>query len=139
MRVWEYGSMRVILVFPDSEDVVAVKGYVGVAAAHVVVAAYAAVVAYVVVVAYAAAVVAYVVVAYAAVALEGYVVAEAAAYAAVADKYEVVDLHVVAGDWCAALQPGLVLPQGVAEDLPADELLNPIRMQAHCYVVVIHD
>ena len=124
--------MRVILVFPDSEDVVAVQGYVaGAAAAHVVVAAYA-------VAAYAAAV-AHVVVARAAVAVAGYVVAEAAAYAAVADYYEVADLYAVAGDWYAALQPGLVQPKGVAEDVPADELLNPIRMQAHCNVVVIHD
>jgi hypothetical protein len=122
------------LAFPDSEDVVAVQGYVvEAAAAHVVVAAYAAVVAYVVAAAY-------VVVPCAAVAVAGYVVAEVAAYAAVADNYEVVDLHVVAGDWYAALQPGLVQPQAVAEDVPAaDELLNPIRMRAHCNVVVIHD
>ena len=110
----------------------------GAAAVHVVVAAYVAVVAYVAVAAYVA-VVAYVVVVRAAVAVAGYVVAEVAAYAAVADNYEVVDLHVVAGDWYAALQPGLVQPQDVAEDVPADELLNPIRMRAHYNVVVMHD
>ena len=122
MRVWEYGSMGVILVFPDSGDVVAVKGYVvevaavHVAAAHVVVAYVAAAV-----VAYAVAAV----VAYADVAVACYVVALVAAYA-------------VAGQYYAALQPGLVRTQDVAGDVPG-EPLSPNQMQAEYDLVVIHD
>ena len=121
--------MGVILVFPDSEDVVAVKGYVvEAAAAHAVVADCYGVVAYAAVVAAGCAVGT----------VAGNVVGAGAVYAVVAD-YEVADLYAVAGDCYAALQPGLVQPQGVAEAVPADELLNPVWMRAQCYVVVIHD
>ena len=88
------------------------------------------------------AVMGYVVEVAAAHAVVAYVAAAVVAYADVAVAYYVVVLvaaYAVAGQYYAALQPGLVRTQDVAGDVPAGEPLNSMRLQAHYYVVVMYD
>jgi hypothetical protein len=145
----------IILVFPDSGDVVGVQGYVeaaayAVATDYVVVAGYVAVV----VVAYAAevhyvvvAAVDYVVVAagvavavVACAAVVGYVAARVAEDVVAADYYVVEYCNAAVGDYYAAVwPPDLTLAQVVAEYATVHVLPGFDQMRAFRYVPVMHE